>query len=764
MSYNINFTDPANPDPRSPLTVQDQELNQETNLTFVGKNYTGYSRYIAENFLHLLENFASPTPPTSPVTGQIWYDTGANSVPAQPQLKVFDGTQFVAAGNVTKAISEPLANTAVLGDLWVDTANQQLSLWSGSRWILVGPQFSAGAQTGPYVGEPIPDTKSPIPDYHNVIRLIVADETVAIISKDAFTPKTTIEGFPTIKQGINISSKDFNNNGFLENKLWGTAETANNLLVGNSSVAAANFLRSDVASITNYGLGIRNNAGLTLGSDLSTSLTTTQVGESVLYNKTEGSSIFVRIRQGGADKDIITVSGTNVGINKTNPTEALDITGSVKTSDSLIITGTTNSTNLTTGSLRTSGGAAVTKNLYVGQNLSVAGTAATGALTVAGTLAATGAITAPTVTATTFNGTFVGQLAGSVTGTATQLASPTVFQLTGDMSSNAISFTGAQVGGVATFTTVLNSNFINTKTAALDSVISDELIIHRIGTGLRKTNKETFLSNVATVPAGAIFPFAGTTVPNGYLLCDGSEQLISSYPELFAAIGYAYKPIGDIVGVSTFGIPDLRGRFPLGKDSMNNQTTVPLLPLSATYTSGALSPSVSLVVNDTTGIVPNMIITGTGFTSGQTVVSVTNPTTIVISAPADSPPGGTLTFTYATEGTTIDPAANRVTSVTADTVGMASGTEETTLDISNLPEHRHNLQGNAGGQYYAFRNAPGVPDDTDASSGLGASIAATGQFLNNSGPINTTSPLGVPFNTMNPYLTINYIIFTGRII
>jgi microcystin-dependent protein len=694
MSYNIDHSDKPN---NGSITVEDQTLNQETSLTFVGKNYTGYSQFIAENFLHLLENFASATEPANKIQGQLWYDTGVLSNPPQPQLKIYDGTNWIAAGNVKKAISAPLASTTTLGDLWVDTANQQLSLWSGSSWILVGPQFSEGTQTGPRI-ETIVDTTAPIGISHSVISLVVADEIVAIISKDAFTPKSTIEGFGTIKQGINISTKDFDSDGTVLNKLWGIAETANNLLVGNNSVAASNFLRSDVSSVTNYGFGIRNNAGLTVGSDLSTSLTTTQVGESVIYNKTEGSSIFVRIRQGGTDKDIITVSGTNVGINKTNPTEALDVTGAIKVSDNLSITGTTNSTNLITGSLKTAGGAAVTKNLYVGQNLVVTGTAATGALTVTGTLAASGSITASTITATTFNGTFVGQLSGSVTGTATQLASPTVFQLTGDMSSNAISFTGAQVGGVATFTTVLNSNFINTKTSVLDSIITDELIIHRIGTGLRKTNKQTFLSNVATMPVGAILPFAGTTAPNGYVLCDGSEQLISSYPELFAVIGYTYKPLVDILGVSTFCLPDLRGRFPLGKDSMNNTTSVPLLP--------------------------------DGVSSG----------------------------------TTINPAANRVTDVTADTVGMSNGAEDKTLALENLPDHRHDLQGNAGGQYYAFRNVPGAPDDTDAASGLGATAAATGQYLNNSGPIQTTGATGVALNTMNPYLTINYIIFTGRII
>jgi microcystin-dependent protein len=694
MSYNIDHSDKPN---YGSITVDDQTLNTETSLTFVGKNYTGYSQYIAENFLHLLENFASSTAPTNPSVGQLWYNTGQLSDPAQPQLLICDASyNFVPASNVIKSTSRP--NAAVIGDLWVDTSNQQLYLWSGSNWILVGPQFSEGTQTGPYVGDAITDTTAPIGINHNVIKLIVDDEIVAIISKDAFTPKTTIEGFATIKQGINISTKDFDGNGTVLNKLWGTADNANNLLVGNNSVAAANFLRSDIASTTNFGFGIRNNAGITLGSDLATSITTSQVGESILYNKIEGSSIFIRVKEGGEDKDVITIAGSKVGINNTNPTEALQVTGKITASDSILIAGTANATNLITGSLQTAGGVAVTKNLQVGQNIVVAGTASTGALTVTGAIASSGTITAPTINATTFNGTFVGQLSGSVTGTATRLTSPTVFQLQGDITSNAISFTGAQIGGAATFTTVLSSDFINTKTSVIDSIVTDELIINRIGTGLRKTNKQTFFSNVATVPTGSILPFAGTTVPNGYLLCDGSEQLISSYPELFTVIGYTYKPLVDILGVSTFAVPDLRGRFPLGKDSMNNGTVVPLLP--------------------------------DGLTSNST----------------------------------IDPAADRVTSVTADTVGMSNGAEDKTLTVNNLPQHRHNLQGNAGGQYYAFRNTPGAPDDTDASSGLGATAAAAGQYLTNSGPIQTSGSLAVPFNTMNPYLTINYIIFTGRII
>lgn len=106
MSYKINFTDTiANP---SGITVEDQSLNNtDTDLVFVGKNFPGYSQYIGENFLHLLENFAKNTPPQNPVKGQLWYDTGTLVNPARPQLKVYDGTTWTEAGNIKKSLVQP---------------------------------------------------------------------------------------------------------------------------------------------------------------------------------------------------------------------------------------------------------------------------------------------------------------------------------------------------------------------------------------------------------------------------------------------------------------------------------------------------------------------------------------------------------------------------------------------------------------------------------------------------------------------------------
>lgn len=68
----------------------------------------------------------------------------------------------------------------------------------------------------------------------------------------------------------------------------------------------------------------------------------------------------------------------------------------------------------------------------------------------------------------------------------------------------------------------------------------------------------------AGMPAGAIAAYAGSKAPDGWLLCDGSNVSRKSYPLLFAAIGTAYGA-GD--GSTTFGLPDLRGRVPVGVSS-----------------------------------------------------------------------------------------------------------------------------------------------------------------------------------------------------
>jgi len=64
------------------------------------------------------------------------------------------------------------------------------------------------------------------------------------------------------------------------------------------------------------------------------------------------------------------------------------------------------------------------------------------------------------------------------------------------------------------------------------------------------------------MPPGAILPAGFLAPPAGFLSCDGSTVSRTLYATLFAVIGTTFGP-GD--GVGTFTLPDLRGRFPLGK-------------------------------------------------------------------------------------------------------------------------------------------------------------------------------------------------------
>lgn len=65
-------------------------------------------------------------------------------------------------------------------------------------------------------------------------------------------------------------------------------------------------------------------------------------------------------------------------------------------------------------------------------------------------------------------------------------------------------------------------------------------------------------------PAGIIMPFAGTVAPEGYLFCDGSAVSRTTYATLFGVIGTTFGA-GD--GSTTFNVPDLSGRVPLGVSS-----------------------------------------------------------------------------------------------------------------------------------------------------------------------------------------------------
>ncbi|WP_417814781.1 phage tail protein [Thalassospira alkalitolerans] len=63
------------------------------------------------------------------------------------------------------------------------------------------------------------------------------------------------------------------------------------------------------------------------------------------------------------------------------------------------------------------------------------------------------------------------------------------------------------------------------------------------------------------VPTASVLPFAGSSAPQGYLLCDGMEVSVTDYANLFAKIGATF---GEASEEGLFKLPDLRGRVPVG--------------------------------------------------------------------------------------------------------------------------------------------------------------------------------------------------------
>jgi len=307
MAYTVNKSNTsASP---NKYTVQDGILNSQTDLSFIGKGYAGYGEVIAENFLHLLENFSNTTAPTKPIQGQLWYDSSTN------RLKVYTGSAFVPPGaNVPYQSDAPSALTQ--GDLWIDSDTAQMFFYNGSSSVLVGPPSASGTTNG-FTYDSILDSTDAT---QNITKLFNDGNLIAIISEDTFTPKTSITGFATVTKGITLSTA------IADVKFSGTATDADAL----GGVAAVNYLRSNANDTTSGTLGVVNDSGLTVGADSDLLLTVDATGVN-LTNATQDTDISIKVNDGGTTTTVLTVDGatSRIGIGTTTPATKLQVSGTV---------------------------------------------------------------------------------------------------------------------------------------------------------------------------------------------------------------------------------------------------------------------------------------------------------------------------------------------------------------------------------------------------------------------------------------------------
>lgn len=290
MAYTINLTDGS-----IFATIADGTINTSSSMTLVGKNYAGYGEFLDENFIHLLENSSNSTAPGAPLTGQIWWNNSANV------LNVYNGSVWKRIGGATASASAPSGATSTQGDLWYDSTNAQLKVYTGTQWLLVGPAFTAGTGTTGAIVDTIVDNTSVS---HVVIKFIVADSVVSIMSKDAtFTPQVAITGFTTIRPGMTMATTVGGQTPLFQ----GTA-TDSELLNG---IAYTGFLQRNTNQTTTGTLGILNDSGITVGQDSDGKLSVSGAGVVTLANQTSGQNMTFSVNVGGTPTTALTIYGAN---------------------------------------------------------------------------------------------------------------------------------------------------------------------------------------------------------------------------------------------------------------------------------------------------------------------------------------------------------------------------------------------------------------------------------------------------------------------
>ena len=307
MAYTVNKTNSSS----SPnqFTVQDGVINNQTDLSFVGKGYAGYGESIAENFLHLLENFANTSAPLKPITGQLWWDSTNN------KLQVYNGTAFQTAGGSAPYQSDAPANLAA-GDIWIDSDTGQLYFYNGTASVLVGPPGATGTTNG-FTFDTILDSTD---TSQNITKLFNDGNLIAIISEDTFTPKVSLSGFASIKKGITLTTA------IADTKFQGTATDADAL----GGIAAANYFRSNANDTTSGTISVANDGGIIVGVDSDLAITVDSSG-AIISNTTQDTDITFKVNDAGSTTTVMTIDGSEsrVGIGTTTPSTKLQVSGTV---------------------------------------------------------------------------------------------------------------------------------------------------------------------------------------------------------------------------------------------------------------------------------------------------------------------------------------------------------------------------------------------------------------------------------------------------
>jgi len=321
MAYQINKTDGT-----IVATVADGQLDdRSTDITLIGKNYSGFGEIFNENLVKLLENFSESTQPDHPLRGQIWFDS------SESKLKVYNGINFVPVSSATISSTQP--STLAIGDLWYDDVGEQLFFFDGTSAILLAPSYSSSQSLSGLRVDTILDTLNQTRVisslYNNGILL-------GIFAKDSFTPKVAIIGFTgNIAPGFNV--------GTLTNfKIRATCTNSDSL----GGAPATTYLRTDTNNVLDQQLQINANGGLIWGPAQQGKLFITG-GDLTLANSSSNKNITVSVNRFDNQEDAIVInsSARTIGLYPTISASTVNLGGDLVVNGNLTVEGTTTTLN-----------------------------------------------------------------------------------------------------------------------------------------------------------------------------------------------------------------------------------------------------------------------------------------------------------------------------------------------------------------------------------------------------------------------------------
>lgn len=217
MPYIITrYSNDTSADPGWPKIINDGTIDSSLGINLLGRGKTNYGKPIAENFVRLLENFASNNPPTNAITGQLWYKVNSRDLYVCVSVSSSPVWQKIAKIHVSTSSPNTILSEGTLF-LQNDTGGDILWISDGNEWIringvIVSNSIPSSARNGYFWYQPSTKTLRIFVDA-NWLPLITSNFNESgniVITEVSGTPESFIKFVFNNDAQVVIASDDLN--------------------------------------------------------------------------------------------------------------------------------------------------------------------------------------------------------------------------------------------------------------------------------------------------------------------------------------------------------------------------------------------------------------------------------------------------------------------------------------------------------------------------------------------------------------------------